>query len=72
MTHFQIANLIRPHIFENLIDDDSVKDFPSVKGMASNLFFIDHSHLENEVKIQIGFFYFCYSLKVFAQFAAGR
>jgi hypothetical protein len=28
--------------YPNLIDDDSVKNYPNIKGVDKNLFFLDH------------------------------
>lgn len=45
----EIANLIRPTIYKELFDHESVLSYPDVKGMANNLFFIDHDYPESEV-----------------------
>lgn len=45
----EIANLIRPTIYKELFDHESVLTYPDVKGMAKNLFFIDHNYPESEV-----------------------
>lgn len=45
----EIANLIRPNIYKDLLDDDSVKFYPDVIGMAKNLYFIDHNEPESGV-----------------------
>lgn len=46
----EIANLIRPIIYKELSDHESVLSYPNVKGMAKNLFFIDHDYPESEVR----------------------
>lgn len=51
----EFANLIRPTIYKDLLDDDSVKQYPNVKGMAKNLYFIDHTEPESGVII----IYYC-------------
>lgn len=45
----EIANLIRPIIYKDLLDDDSVKQYPNVIGMAKNLYFVDHTEPESGV-----------------------
>lgn len=49
----EIANLIRPIIYKDLLDDDSVKQYPNVIGMAKNLYFIDHKEPESGVSFRI-------------------
>lgn len=49
----EIANLIRPMIYKNLIDNENVHRYPNVIGMEKNLFFIDHNNLESAVSIDI-------------------
>lgn len=39
----EIADLIRPTIYRELVDSDSVRDRPKVKGMRQNMFFFTHS-----------------------------
>lgn len=46
----EIANLIRPTIYKELFDHETVLSYPDVKGMAKNLFFIDHDYPESEVR----------------------
>ncbi|XP_060589825.1 NFX1-type zinc finger-containing protein 1-like [Ruditapes philippinarum] len=41
----EIAEIIR-HIYPELKDHDIVKSYPDVKGISSNLYFIDHRHSE--------------------------
>lgn len=45
----EIANLIRPMIYKDLIDNDNVHRYPNVIGVEKNLFFIDHNNLESAV-----------------------
>lgn len=45
----EIANLIRPMIYKDLIDNENVHRYPNVIGMEKNLFFIDHTNLESAV-----------------------
>jgi hypothetical protein len=42
----QIADLVRGHIYDTLHDHESVLDYPSIKGVAKNMFFIQHSEPE--------------------------
>lgn len=45
----EIANLIRPSIYNELHDSDSVKRYGPVVGCEKDLFFLDHRHLESAV-----------------------
>lgn len=45
----EVANLIRPIIYKELFDDECVKQYPDVIGMAKNLYFIDHNEPESGV-----------------------
>lgn len=47
----EIANLIRPIIYKELLDDESVTQYPNVMGMMKNLYFIDHTEPESGVSI---------------------
>jgi superfamily I DNA and/or RNA helicase len=49
----EISKLITPSIYDVLHDHESVKDFPDVKGVAKNLYFVDHSHPEENVRLLI-------------------
>ncbi|KAG8980424.1 hypothetical protein FRC05_006056 [Tulasnella sp. 425] len=42
----EISELIRCTLYPSLIDDDTVKARPSVRGMAKDVFFLDHRHAE--------------------------
>ena len=44
----EIANLIRPHIYSKLEDDDSVSDYEDIKGVTSNIYFFDHEYHEGQ------------------------
>lgn len=44
-----IANLIRPMIYKDLIDNENVHRYPNVTGVDKNLFFINHTNLESAV-----------------------
>ncbi|KAI5644350.1 AAA domain-containing protein [Phthorimaea operculella] len=45
----EIASLISPHIYPDLQNHPSVRQFPNVLGMADNLFFLTHNYKEEEV-----------------------
>lgn len=47
----EIANLIRPMIYKDLVDNENVHRYPNVIGMEKNLFFIDHTNMESAVSI---------------------
>lgn len=47
----EIANLIRPAIYNKLIDDDSVKQLPNIMGISKNLYFINHTEQESGVSL---------------------
>lgn len=42
----QIANLITPSIYEKLYNHESVLNYPKVKGIESDIFFLDHREHE--------------------------
>ena len=44
----EIAELVHPHIYDALENHNSVKQYPNVCGVDSNLFFIDHNYLESD------------------------
>ena len=44
----EIAELVHPHIYDTLENHNSVEQYPNVRGVDSNLFFIDHDNLESE------------------------
>ncbi|XP_033626155.1 NFX1-type zinc finger-containing protein 1-like [Asterias rubens] len=43
----EISKLMKKHFYKNLHDDESVKGFDDIKGVAHNMFFIDHTKLED-------------------------
>lgn len=43
----QIAKLICPSIYETLYNHQSVLDYPRVKGLEKNLFFLNHNNRES-------------------------
>lgn len=45
----EIANLIRPTIYEDLLDHESVKNYPKILGVENNVFFLDHSQVESSL-----------------------
>ncbi|XP_052414800.1 NFX1-type zinc finger-containing protein 1 [Carassius gibelio] len=45
-----IARLLTPHIYETLENHPSVLEYDNVKGLLTNLFFVDHGHYEQEIK----------------------
>lgn len=44
----EISRLIRPAIYPQLIDHESVLAFPPVRGIDHNLYFIHHTHAESD------------------------
>ncbi|GAB6032359.1 NFX1-type zinc finger-containing protein 1 [Chamberlinius hualienensis] len=44
-----ISSLLVPHIYEDLQDHPSVKDYPNVLGVATNVFFLNHDHKESTI-----------------------
>ncbi|XP_008287693.1 NFX1-type zinc finger-containing protein 1 isoform X2 [Stegastes partitus] len=46
----EIARLLTPHIYTELENHPSVLDYENIKGLKTNLFFVEHSHLEEEIK----------------------
>ena len=47
--HPSIAKLICPHIYPDLINHDSVLNYPPILGVKRNLFFLTHTYAEAEV-----------------------
>ena len=43
----EIANLIRPFIYKELSDHQSVFNYGNIRGMCNNVFFLDHNHYED-------------------------
>lgn len=46
----EIARLLTPHIYSELENHPSVFNYENIKGLNTNLFFVEHSHLEDEIK----------------------
>lgn len=44
-----IANLLRPTIYEDLNDADIVRQYKDIRGMSKNLFFVNHDFKELKV-----------------------
>ncbi|CAH1277477.1 ZNFX1, partial [Branchiostoma lanceolatum] len=42
----EFARLLTPHIYESLDNHESVLNFENIKGVSSNMFFVDHNYLE--------------------------
>lgn len=59
----EIANLIRPAIYPDLLDSDKVASYPDVIGVEHNLFFIDHENLESKVSLSLKFEFNLFKLK---------
>lgn len=45
----EFANLIRPQIYKELLDHDSVLVYPPMVGIDKNLLFLNHSNAESTV-----------------------
>ncbi|XP_015239630.1 PREDICTED: NFX1-type zinc finger-containing protein 1 [Cyprinodon variegatus] len=45
-----IACLLTPHIYSELENHPSVYEYENIKGLNTNLFFLEHNHLEEEIK----------------------
>ncbi|XP_023137605.3 NFX1-type zinc finger-containing protein 1 [Amphiprion ocellaris] len=46
----EIARLLTPHIYSELENHPSVLDYENIKGLNTNLFFVEHNHPEEEIK----------------------
>ncbi|XP_068092743.1 NFX1-type zinc finger-containing protein 1-like [Hyperolius riggenbachi] len=46
----EIARLLTPHIYDQLENHMSVLNFDNIKGVCHNLFFVNHSYLEEHIK----------------------
>ncbi|CAH1269018.1 ZNFX1 [Branchiostoma lanceolatum] len=42
----EFARLLTPHIYESLDNHESVLNFENIKGVSSNMFFVDHGYSE--------------------------
>lgn len=45
-----IARLLTPHIYSELENHPSVFDYDNIKGLDTNLFFVEHNHLEEQIR----------------------
>ncbi|KAM4740439.1 NFX1-type zinc finger-containing protein 1 isoform 2-T2 [Anableps anableps] len=45
-----IARLLTPHIYSALENHPSVFEYENIKGLNTNLFFLEHNYLEEEIK----------------------
>uniref|UniRef100_A0A3B4AX81 RZ-type domain-containing protein n=1 Tax=Periophthalmus magnuspinnatus TaxID=409849 RepID=A0A3B4AX81_9GOBI len=45
-----IARLLTPHIYSELENHPSVLHYENIKGLNTNLFFVEHKYLEEEIK----------------------
>ena len=43
-----IARLVCPHVYEKLLNHESVEKYPDIRGISKNLFFIRHTEPESE------------------------
>ncbi|XP_072917712.1 NFX1-type zinc finger-containing protein 1 isoform X1 [Hemitrygon akajei] len=46
----EIAELLTPHIYEHLENHPSVMDYENIKGISTNLFFVEHDFPEEEIR----------------------
>lgn len=46
----EVAKLISPAIYPDLLNHPSVTEFPAVLGVTKNVFFVDHTHPEEVVR----------------------
>lgn len=46
----EIARLLTPHIYSELENHPSVFEYENIKGLKTNLFFLEHSQKEEEIK----------------------
>ncbi|KAJ8272642.1 hypothetical protein GJAV_G00091700 [Gymnothorax javanicus] len=45
----EIAQLLTPHIYDKLENHPSVHLYENIKGVTTNIFFVDHEHLEENI-----------------------
>ncbi|KAK6492324.1 NFX1-type zinc finger-containing protein 1-like [Huso huso] len=45
----EIARLLTPHIYDKLENHDSVCLYDNIKGVTTNVFFVEHKHLEESI-----------------------
>ncbi|XP_061109480.1 NFX1-type zinc finger-containing protein 1-like isoform X2 [Conger conger] len=46
----EIAKLLTPHIYDKLKNHSSVHLYENIKGVTTNVFFVDHEHLEENIQ----------------------
>uniref|UniRef100_A0A667YEL4 Zinc finger NFX1-type containing 1 n=1 Tax=Myripristis murdjan TaxID=586833 RepID=A0A667YEL4_9TELE len=46
----EIARLLTPHIYSELENHSSVMNYDNIKGLNTNLFFVEHNYPEEEIK----------------------
>ncbi|XP_069740716.1 NFX1-type zinc finger-containing protein 1-like isoform X2 [Narcine bancroftii] len=46
----EIAELLTPHIYKELENHPSVMNYENIKGISTNLFFVEHNYLEEEIR----------------------
>ncbi|KAI3369880.1 hypothetical protein L3Q82_024689 [Scortum barcoo] len=46
----EIARLLTPHIYSELENHPSVLDYDNIKGLDTNLFFVEHNYIEEHIK----------------------
>ncbi|TNM88642.1 hypothetical protein fugu_004896 [Takifugu bimaculatus] len=46
----EIATLLTPHIYTELENHPSVFEYDNIKGLNTNVFFVEHNHREEEIK----------------------
>ncbi|XP_006782832.1 NFX1-type zinc finger-containing protein 1 [Neolamprologus brichardi] len=46
----EIARLLTPHIYKELENHPSVLEYENIKGLKTNLYFVDHNELEEEIR----------------------
>ena len=44
----EIAQLVCPHVYEKLLNHESVEKYPDIQGISNNLFFVCHTQPESE------------------------
>ena len=44
----EIAQLVCPHIYEKLLNHESVEKYPDIRGIEKNMFFVCHTEPESE------------------------
>ena len=44
----EIAQLVCPHIYEKLLNHESVENYPDIRGVEKNMFFVCHTEPESE------------------------